>query len=115
MVNLPAGMLKPLEGSIPEQIKDGRFIILGGEDGKKPIAEAWQNKMNYPADHPMIKEALRYERNIGFVTGKNGYLVIDFDDAELQERLLPLLPQTFAVKTGGKGLLHLYFKEREET
>jgi hypothetical protein len=40
--------------------------------------------------------------------GINNLVLVDFDNAEVQEKALPLLPETFTVKTGS-GMLHLYY------
>ncbi|MAF35226.1 hypothetical protein CMO91_05255 [Candidatus Woesearchaeota archaeon] len=46
--------------------------------------------------------------NYGVVTGEANLVAVDFDNAEVQEKVILKLPPTFTVKTGG-GLSHKYF------
>lgn len=93
---------------IPRQLQNKffRFILLGN---KQPIEKGWQKIAHYSYWHPKIVMHRREGRNIGIATGYGNLLVVDFDSAEAQQEVEPKLPPTFTVKTGGKGLHHLYF------
>ncbi len=105
---------------IPKQIEDLSFVLLGDEEGKEkiPFETGWQKKI-IKKDNPYLKKHLKAGKNYGVATGilspikisgRDYYVIgVDFDKAEVQEELLKKLPKTFSVKTGGKGLLHLYF------
>lgn len=102
---------------IPDRIKGFNFVLLGGDDGKKPFEKAWQNK-THRIDDLMLQQHLQANKNYGVRTGATSpviienksysLVVVDFDSEDCQKEIMPKLPKTFSVKTGGKGLLHGY-------
>lgn len=94
---------------IPKQLcnEDLNFVLLE-RSGKKPFEEGWQKK-EIKWDDPTLKRHLDSNGNYGVLGGgKKNLIIIDFDNLEVQEKILPKLPKTFTVKTG-TGLLHKYF------
>lgn len=93
---------------IPEQLKNQKFILT---NGKIPIEKDWHNSKNYSWDNPTLLKHITYFKSYGILTGYNNLIVIDFDNAEIQEEIINknVLPETFTVKTAGKGLLHYYY------
>lgn len=92
---------------IPKQLQDKDFRFVPMIEGtKRPKGECWQTTNNFHFYNPEIKNSSAY----GVVCGFGNLFVIDFDSKEMQEELLKLLPKTFAVKSGGRGLLHLYYR-----
>lgn len=84
-----------------------KFVLLGKGD-KKPYQEQWQNKL-IRFDDDELKQHIFQERNYGVMGGgQKNLVIIDFDNLELQNKIVPKLPQTFTVKTG-TGKLHKYF------
>lgn len=97
---------------LPVQLQDPsfRFIILGKQgtmEGKRPMEKEWSRENNYPWNHPMIQAAVDLGHNIGILGGPGRLLIIDFDDEDYQNNIK--LPDTFTVKSGGRGLHHKYF------
>ena len=39
---------------IPDQTKDFNFLLVGGDDGKKPIEKGWQKKTHRIDDEDLI-------------------------------------------------------------
>lgn len=90
---------------IPEQLSADKFrFILVGND-KRPQELEWTTKNNYPYDSEKIKKQERY----GVLCGENNLVVIDYDNEIIQKETEDKLPETFTVKTAGKGLHHLYY------
>jgi len=87
---------------IPKQLKDLKFCRIK-KGTKKPFEKDWTNKPYSYEDISKFKG-----ENYGVLCGYDNLIVIDFDNKELQEKLLNNLPETFTVKTGG-GLFHLYY------
>ena len=89
---------------IPNQLQkeEYRFILL---NGKIPFEKDWQNTNNYSYD---CKKLLNHKGNYGVLCGKGFLLVIDFDDKDIQDKLIEKLPKGLAIKTGS-GLIHKYF------
>jgi len=89
------------------QDKDINFVLLE-KGGKKPFQKDWTKKEIKYNDVDLI-EHLNKGGNYGVMGGgKKNLVIVDFDNKELQEKLLPILPETFTTKTGS-GLLHLYY------
>lgn len=94
---------------IPEKLKQKgiRFVLLE-KSGKKPFQNEWQNK-SIEFDNEELLNHLEKEGNYGVMGGGLKQLVIiDFDNEELQKKILSKLPRTFTIKTGS-GKLHKYF------
>jgi hypothetical protein len=106
---------------IPEQLRrvGFRFIKLSwtvdnkGSRGKIPLEKDWQNTKNYSFDDPELQEWLDAGNNVGVATGYNMLFVPDIDSPEEYERIKNLLPETFTVKSGGRGLPHYYYFLRD--
>lgn len=106
---------------IPEQLRrvGFRFIKLSwtldnkGSRGKIPLEKDWQNTKNYSFDDPELQEWLDLGNNVGVATGYNMLFVPDIDSPEEYERIKDLLPETFTVKSGGRGLPHYYYFLRD--
>jgi len=94
---------------IPKQLqKKGIYFVLLEAKGKKPFQLNWQNK-KIEYDNEELLQHINSKGNYGVMGGgENNLIIIDFDNATLQEKLLKILPETFTTKTGG-GLLHLYY------
>ena len=93
---------------IPKQLQKDciRFIKLGqGSWCKRPIEKGWSVEKNY--NYRQIMD--QHDGNYGVVGGYGNLLIIDFDSEFFQEKCRFLFPETFTVKTGGKGLHHLYY------
>ncbi|MCX6654504.1 MAG: bifunctional DNA primase/polymerase, partial [Candidatus Bathyarchaeota archaeon] len=98
---------------LPPQLQETefRFILVKGKD-KKPLEKDWTKTANYKFDDSKLLTHLQQGGNLGVACGFGHLLVVDFDDESLQSSLIPKLPSTFTVKSGG-GLLHLYFKSNK--
>lgn len=95
--------------NIPISLKnnDLNFVLIE-KNGKKPFQFEWQKKTIKYDDKELIQH-LQNGGNYGVLGGGNKNLVIvDFDNVEIQKKIIPLLPKTFTVKTGS-GMLHKYF------
>ncbi len=94
---------------IPQQLKknDFRFIIVG--EDKKPIEKAWGKVNNYLYNDEKLLQHIENNKKYGVVCGYGNLIVVDFDSEEIQEQLISKFPDTFIVKTAGKGLYHLYY------
>jgi hypothetical protein len=97
---------------IPKQLQNENFRFCKIKDGTKaPEEKAWQSWNNYF----YYNEEFKKDRDAyGVVCGIGKLYVIDFDEQQIQEELLIKLPTTFTVKTGGKGLYHLYFTDNSK-
>lgn len=108
MITLPSQYL-----DYPEM----RFILSNSD--KEPIEKEWnkKNKNNYSHENEYFKKHLQFNNVYGVLCGVEikinnvpfYLIVIDFDNAEVQNEVFPSLPQTFTVKSAGKGLFHCYF------
>lgn len=100
--------------NIPNQIQDMNFVLLAGDDGKKPIEKGWTNlihKINCPVFQSHIQQGGNYgvQMNGSFVNGKP-LIVIDFDSREFQDKVIPQFPETFTTTSGSaKQCYHLWF------
>ena len=95
---------------IPTQLQKPEFrFIKVHRHGKEPIEKGWTTTANYNYDSLTLKEWIDAGNNYGVVCGLGNLLVIDFDDKEFLERFIEKFPETFTVKSGGKGLHHLYY------
>jgi len=95
---------------VPIQLKDERFIPIYCRDGQiHPIESNWQVDKNY--SFSTINGRFRNFWVYGVVLGFSGLYVVDFDSEDAQNLILSKLPPTFTVKSGGKGLYHLYYRE----
>jgi len=94
---------------IPPQLFDEaiNFVLLK-EKEKIPFQQGWQNK-KIKYNSPEFIEHIKKGGNYGVMGGgKKNLVIIDFDNKEVQEKVIEKLPKTFSVKTGS-GLLHLYY------
>lgn len=94
---------------IPEKLKiKGIKFVLLERGGKKPFQKEWQNKL-IEYDNEELINHIRNGGNYGVMGGGTQQLIIiDFDNQEVQDKVVPLLTPTFTVKTGS-GKLHKYF------
>ena len=92
--------------NIPNKLRqDGIRFVLLEKDGKKPFEKGWQNKNITWNDEQLTN----HKGNYGVMGGgKKKLVIVDFDEEQIQEKVIPKLPETFTVKTGG-GLLHKYY------
>lgn len=95
---------------IPKQLQkpEFRFILVTPKD-KIPIEKNWQETANYSYDDKKLLRHIEKGGNYGVLCGVNNLVVIDFDNEEVQEEMIQKLPPTFTVRTGGTGLLHMYY------
>lgn len=90
---------------IPQQFKKEGFRFIKVKPNKAPSELDWQKSNNY-----LYSEFEKFNQEIyGILCGCNNLLVVDFDTEEIQNDITPKLPETFTVKSAGKGLSHLYF------
>jgi len=94
---------------IPSQLQqeDFRFILIKKRE-KVPIETSWQETNNYSHDDPKLQNHIKGGGNYGVVTGRGNLVVVDFDNKNVQTKVMPKLPQTFTVRTGS-GFYHKYF------
>lgn len=79
---------------------------------KRPMENDWPYQNNYKATDKNFINYLSRAKRYGVLCGVNDLIVIDFDNKEVQDMILSKnqLPETFTVKSAGKGLYHLYYK-----
>ena len=102
MVKIPGRLMRP----------DLKYIKLGNEHTdwcKRPVEQDYYTVNNYNCLD--IQQFLGYH-NYGIACGK--LIVIDFDDIIFQRIMKDKLPETFIVRSAGKGLLHYYYLAAEE-
>lgn len=94
---------------IPAQLQrpEFRFIKLAAKE-KRPVEADWPKSKNYSFDDERLQKHIGAGGNYGVLGGFGDLLIIDFDDAAFQEKHLPLLPETFTVRTGS-GKYHSYY------
>lgn len=81
-----------------------RFILLRAND-KIPIEKNWTTTANYKYSDEKV---IHYQGNIGVATGYGDLLVLDFDNQDVANDVIPKLPMTMRVTTGS-GKPHLYY------
>jgi hypothetical protein len=91
-------------------LKGGRNQVTG----KQPRI-TWQTYQTQYASHKQIEQWIRGGTSAyGIVCGQiSRLIVIDFDDPDAQSTFIqkfPHLMNTYIVKSGGRGTLHLYFE-----
>lgn len=92
---------------IPKQLQFCRFIKT---NDKMPIEKEWNTYNNY--NYEDMSEYIKNKKTYGVVCGFKNLLVIDFDDAEFQNKIISkydIFNKTFAVKSANKQLGHYYF------
>ena len=94
---------------IPVQFKKDGYRFIKVRENKAPLEKRWQIDNNYAYDDPEFLQSIESDKRYGILCGVNNLLVIDFDCSYLQHKTIPKLPETFTVKSAGKGLLHKYF------
>ena len=94
---------------IPKQLQKNHFRFIKVGSNKVAMEKTWQKVNNYLYDEAAIQLHIKENNKYGVVCGYGNLVVIDFDKEEIQDKVLPLLPDTFMIKTAGKGLLHLYY------
>jgi len=88
--------------------KENINFVLLEKSGKKPFQKDWQKK-EIKFNNIELQNHLKNNGNYGIRGGgKNNLVIIDFDNKEVQEKVIKNLPKTFTIKTGS-GLLHKYF------
>ena len=95
---------------IPEQLNESRFILTNQD--KRPIEKEWTTTNNYDKDEIENKNTQTY----GVLCGHKGLVVVDIDNKDIQDKLLPLeeFRNTFTVRTANKKLYHFYFETDQE-
>ena len=89
------------------RVKGIKFVLLE-KGGKKPFQLKWQDKV-IEFDNPELIAHLEAGGNYGIMGGGGKKLiVIDFDNAAVQDDAMKKLPETFTVKSG-RGMLHIYY------
>jgi len=94
---------------IPKQLQQkGINFVLVEKQGKKPFQLEWQKK-KIEFDNQELLDHINNGGNYGVMGGgEKNIIIIDFDNEELQDKIIPLLPKTFTVKTG-TNKFHKYF------
>ncbi len=106
---------------IPERLWNFNFVLIdeNNGEGKKPLETVWQKK-EHRLEDPVLQEHLKKGHNYGIrcgrtspivIDGKSYFLiVVDFDKKEFQDKIMPLLPETFTTTSGSpKNCVHLWF------
>jgi hypothetical protein len=103
---------------IPKRLEEFNFVLLGGDDGKKPVEKRWQKKI-HRIDDPVLKRHLQDGKNYGvqcnessIVIDRRTYflIIIDFDKKEFMDNVLSNFPETFTTTSGSsKNCVHLWF------
>jgi P4 family phage/plasmid primase-like protien len=89
------------------QIEGIRFVLVE-RAGKKPFQLGWQDKRIGFNDPELIRH-IESGGNYGVIGGgSKNLLIVDFDNAKVQDDLLLKLPETLTIKTGS-GMMHKYF------
>lgn len=111
--------------TIPERIKNLNFVLINPKgDGKNPLEKGWQKKEHRFDDDKLIKH-LEKGFNYGIRGGKTSpiiiegksyfLLIVDFDKKDFQDKILPLLPETFTTTSGSeKKCYHLWFASDDD-
>lgn len=97
--------------TMPRQLQvDGFGFCKVEKKGKKPFEQGW-NKKPYSWNDPRLQDWLAQGGNYGCMGGHGDLLILDCDDLERVKELkiLDMLPETFTVRTPGRGGWHLYF------
>ncbi len=100
----------PVHVNIPPQLQNESFRFCKVEKrGKKPFEEKWPER-GYAYDDPNLLSWLDRGGNYGVLGGQGDLIILDADDlARLQELgVIALLPETFTVRTPGRGGWHIY-------
>lgn len=96
--------------NIPPQLKNEsfRYCKVAKKD-KKPFEQGWSKK-GYAYDDPALLDWLDKGGNYGVLGGYGDLVILDADDlTRLQELgVIALLPETFTVRTPGRGGWHIY-------
>lgn len=94
---------------LPSQLQNTNFRFIKVRENKAPLEQSWQKDNNYLYTESDFQNFANEHKRYGVVTGFGNLLVIDFDSKEVQDDVEPQLPETFTVKTAGRGLHHLYY------
>jgi len=101
-VEIPQSLSNKLQGLGPHFcLVDGKNPSVGGKDWQLP------DRLMKP-DNPKLQKHLQAGGNYG-VVGGGGLIIVEVDDKRVQETVEMNLPETFTVKSGGKGLPHFYY------
>ncbi|MEX2758106.1 MAG: bifunctional DNA primase/polymerase [Candidatus Sigynarchaeota archaeon] len=94
--------------NIPQQLAGQRIIRVRPD--KSPMESGWNKTATYSIDE--ARAWLDRDNRYGVLCGANNLIVVDFDSEAVQRAIIEsgALPNTFAVKSGGRGLLHLYYR-----
>lgn len=93
---------------IPNQLQNPEFrFCLVRTKSKLPFEKGWQDK-GYSFNDQTLIAHINSGGNYGVIGGYGNLVIVDFDNQEFQDKMLPKMPKTFAVKTGS-GKLHLYY------
>ena len=83
-----------------------RFCLIKNKS-KRPYEKNWTTK-GYSFDDEKLQKHLKQGGNYGIICGgKKHLIVIDFDNEEIQNKIISKLPKTSTTKAGG-GFLHKY-------
>lgn len=94
---------------IPKQLQKNEFRFIKVAGDKRAIEKVWQKVNNYLYSDSTFLDFIDNQKRYGVVCGYGNLVVVDFDDEATQDKIVPLLPETFTTKSAGKGLLHLWF------
>jgi hypothetical protein len=99
----------PPVNKIPIQLRNPAFRFIKVRKGdKRPLEAHWTTELNYPYDAPELQNWLNEGGNYGVLGGYGNLVIVDFDDLAAQ-KAIGEVPDTFVVKSGGRGAPHLYF------
>lgn len=100
----------------PQQLINNEFrlIKIDRTNKKKPLETSWNTIANYPPIHDEINKWVKEGNNYGVATGFGNLIVIDCDNQQLQDLIDKEFPQTFQVKTGGRGYHNYYILQGQQ-
>lgn len=86
-----------------------KFCKVSKHD-KKPFESGWSKK-GYQWDDPSLQAWLNEGGNYGVLGGEGDLIILDADELERLQALgiMERLPETFTVRTPGRGGLHSYY------
>jgi len=95
--------------TLPPQLQNPEFrFCLIHQGGKVPFQKAWQTITNYSILNPTFQKWLGTTQNHGVLGGYGNLMMFDCDVPNIYEKLVATLGESFAVKSGGRGLPHYY-------
>ena len=103
----------------PDQLRDERIRFCKvTRDGKNAFEKAFntpEKAYKYTSCELFGQWIMSKNGNYGVLCGYGGLFILDFDDEDTYKKVKRKLPPTMVVKSGGKGLPHLYYYANDTT